>query len=358
MTTHRTIASASAMALVLAAACARQQEIADEPVPVVVTVLAPTAVSDEVIAAARLEGASEAMVYAGAGGRVEQVLISEGDSVVAGQRLVRLATDRSVSAGSSAAQAAVAAATANEASARRSLERLETLYEAGAVSDQELDSARAMYEAARAALQQARAGAVQAGAMADNSFVQAPFDGRVGRIWVREGGSAGGGPVLSVTNSAALVARLLLPEMALTRLRPGLPAYISVTALGGESFPGIVTAAARSVDPVSGLVPVEVAFENPGGRLMPGMTGRVAVLVETHEGVVALPEYAFRRSAEGFEVARMNGGRVTIVPVLTGIGSEGMVEVVSGLAPGDTVIVQGQFLVADGDPVRIASLEQ
>lgn len=346
------------MALVLAAACGRQREIADEPVPVAVTVVAPTTVSEEVIAAARLEGSSEATVYSGAGGRVEQILVSEGDSVVSGQRLVRLATDRSISAGSSAAQAAVAAAAANEASAMRSLERLETLYEAGAVSEQEIDNARAMYEAARAALQQARAGAAQAGAIADNSFVQAPFDGRVGRIWVREGGSAGGTPVLSITNGSALVARLLLPETALTRLRPGLPAYISVTALGGESFPGIVTAAARSVDPVSGLVPVEVAFENPGGRLLPGMTGRVSVLVETHEGVIALPEYAFRRSAEGFEVVRMSGGRAAIVPVETGIGSGGIVEVVSGLEPGDTVIVQGQFLVADGDPVRIASPER
>ena len=54
----------------------------------------------------------------------------------------------------------------------------------------------------------------------------------------------------------------------------------------------------------------------------------------------------------------MSGGRAAIVPVETGIGSGGIVEVVRGLEPGDTVIVQGQFLVADGDPVRIASPER
>jgi len=337
----------------MAIACGKGDGLDVPPAPVTIQIAAPVRIVQEVYAPSRLSGVEEALVYAGAGGRVEEVLVSEGDSVSVGQRLVRLATDRQVSAGTSAAQAGIAAASANESNAARTLERIESLYEAGAVSEQELDGTRAMYEAARAALQQAWASGQQAGSVADNSYVQAPFDGRVGRIWVRAGNMAGGGPVVSISNSSALVARILLPEQTLPLIAEGLPAYISVTAYDGESFPGMVTAAARSVDPVSGLVPVEVSFDNAGSRLMPGMTGRVAVAVDSRDSVIALPEIAFRRDVDGYQVVLEVEGAASVVPVTRGITNRGMVEVTSGLEPGDHIIVEGQFRVADGDPVEV-----
>jgi len=340
--------------LVLASACGTGGGPADTAIPVTVTVVQPGQITEEVYASSRLEGAEEALIYPAVGGRVLEILVSEGDSVTAGDRLVRLATDAQIGAGTSAAQAGVAAARANEANAARTLERMQSLYEAGGVSQQELDTAAAMYEGARAGLQQAYAGAAQAGSVADNSYITAPFDGRVGRIWARTGGSVGGGPVISVSNSSALVARAFLPERYLARLGAGLPAYVSITAYDGESFPGIVTAASRSVDPVSGLVPFEVSFDNDGGRLSPGMTGRVAVAIDTHEGVLSVPEIAFRRSSEGLSLVIVRNGVATIEPVTTGISSRGMVEVASGLSAGDSVVVEGQFRVADGDSVRVS----
>lgn len=339
-------------AALLLSSCGNGSGPAEERmVPVAVTVAAPSSISETVYAPARLEGASEALIYPAMGGRVEEVLVSEGDSVEAGAPLVRLSTDRQISAGTSAAWAGVSAARASEANALRALERTASLYEAGAVSEQEMETAQVMYQTARAALQQALAGAEQAAGTADNSLVTAPFAGRVVRIWAREGNTAGGGPLVSVTNGSALVARILLPESEIASLSAGLPAWVGVTAYGGESFPGQVTAAARSVDPVSGLVPVEVTFGNPDGRLVPGMSGRIAVTTRSAEGVLVLPDYAFRRSPEGLELALEVDGRARIVPVTTGIVDNGMVEVTSGLAPGDRVIVEGQFRVADGDLV-------
>jgi len=317
-------------------------------------VVTGTQITSEVYAPTRLEGVDEALIYPAVGGRVEQVLVQEGDSVRAGDRLVRLATDRQISAGTASAQAAVAAAQANETNSSRMLERLTSLYDAGAVSEQELDGARTSYAAARAALMQAQAGAMQAGSVADNSYITAPFDGRVGRVWARVGNTVGGGPVISIANSSSLVARALFPERYLPRLAQGLPAYISISAFDGESFPGEVTAAARSVDPVSGLVPVEIRIADPGGRLLPGMTGRVAVAVETHEHALVVPEIAFRRLAEGFQLVICRDGHAVLTDVSTGLSNRGMVEVVSGLAEGDSVIVQGQFRVSDGDPVTVA----
>jgi membrane fusion protein, multidrug efflux system len=340
--------------VLIASACGKAGTQAARAVPVTVTIVQAGQITEEVYAPSRLEGAEEALIYPALGGRVLEVLVSEGDSVTSGDRLVRLATDTQISAGASAAQAGVAAARANETNASRTLERLQSLFEAGGVSQQELDGATAMYETARAGLQQAYAGAMQAGSVADNSFITAPFDGRVGRIWAREGNAVGGGPVISISNSSGLVARVLLPERYLPLLTPGLPAYVSITAYDGESFPGLVTAASRSVDPVSGLVPVEISFDNAEGRISPGMTGRVAVAVDTHEGALALPEIAFRRTAEGLDLVVARSGIARVVPVTAGISSRGMVEVTSGLSAGDSVIVEGQFRIADGDSVSIS----
>ncbi|MBD3370051.1 efflux RND transporter periplasmic adaptor subunit [Candidatus Fermentibacteria bacterium] len=326
---------------------------AEDVIPVRVETVQPSLISEEARASARLEGSEEALVYPAIPGRIEEVLVEEGDSVRVGQTLVSLATDRQVRAGLSSARAAIAAASADLENQERTLERTQSLYEAGAVSEQQLDGARTAYEAARARLEQAYAAAQQAGSNQANATIDAPFDGRIGRIWAREGSLAGNGPLLSIANAGALEAEVLLPERYLPDLSIGLPAYISVTAYDGESYPGMVTATARSVDPLSGLVPVEVTFANESGDLMPGMTGMVSVAVRTVDSALTVPEIALRRTESGFGLATVREGRITVSEVATGISNRGRVHIESGLRPGDLVVVEGQFRVSDGDSVRI-----
>ncbi len=101
-------------------------------------------------------------------------------------------TDQQAGAGSSAALAALSAARANHENARANYDRLTALYEAGAVSVQDLDAVRTGLEAAGAQLAQAQAGYTQARALRDNAWIAAPFSGRVGRVWARAGNSASG----------------------------------------------------------------------------------------------------------------------------------------------------------------------
>jgi RND family efflux transporter MFP subunit len=251
------------------------------------------------------------------------------------------------------ARATIAAARANLDNAESSYQRIASLYEAGAVSEQEVDAAEAALESAEAQLQRAYAGNQQALGTRANAYIDAPFDGRIGRIWAQEGNMAGGGPILSIASSSALMARVLLPERYLPQLRENLPAYVSVTAYGGRNYPGVVSSAARSVDPVSGLVPVRIALDNAGGELMPGMTGRAAVAVRTVEDALVVPEIALRRTVEGFELVVAGEGRAEVVPVQTGISNRGRVQITSGLEPGDSVVVEGQFRVSDGDSVEV-----
>lgn len=320
-----------------------------------VEVVELTEISSTAYAGTRVEGLEEAMIYALTPGKVEEVLVSEGDSVTAGQRLVRLNTDQQASAGTASALAGVSAARVNLDNASSNYERLQSLYEAGAVSEQQLEGAQAALEASQAQLSQAHAGYSQARTARENAWITAPFSGQVGRIWARVGNSSANMPLVSISNNSVIVARILLPEENLLDLRSGLPAYITVSSLGDESFPGIVTAASSTVDQLSGLVPVEVRFDDTRGRLRPGMAGRVAVLTETFEDAVVVEERTLRRTLTGFQVVVIENGAASIRDVRTGISSNGMVQITSGLQPGDSLITSGQTMIQDGAEVEVVN---
>jgi RND family efflux transporter MFP subunit len=354
MSTRRRLLQVAPFFIVILAACGPPPEEEEIPViPVTVTTMEPSTISREAYAGARLEGEEEALIYASTMGRVEEVLVSEGDSVTTGQHLVRLDTDQQITAGTSSAIASVNAARANAENALIEYDRMQSLFDAGAISQQQLDGARVMAESATAQLRQAEAGYSQARSMQDNAVISAPFSGRVGRIWAREGNMSSGSPLLSISGSSGIVARILLPERDIFRLSPGLPAYVTVTALDHRSIPGIVTSVSPSVDPVSGLVSVTVAFEDTEGVLRPGMTGRVSVLTETVEEAMVLPEIVLRRSREGYQVAVVEDGVARLREIETGIRNAGYVEITEGIVAGDVVIVQGQTRVSDGSPVEV-----
>ena len=351
------ILGAAVFAVVLMSmGCGPGQIDEEEPlVRVTVEVVEPVSISSIAYASARVEGLEEALIYALAPGKVEEVLVSEGDSVTAGQQLVRLNTDQQASAGTSSAVAGISAAQANVDNASSNYIRMQSLYEAGGASEQQLEGSRAAVEAAQAQLSQARAGYTQARTIRDNSWITAPFDGEIGRIWARVGNSSANTPLISISNNSVIVARILLPEENLLDLKPGLPAYITVSSLDNESFSGIVTSASLTVDQISGLVPVEVRFDETAGRLRPGMAGRVAVLTETFENSIAVAESALRRTHSGYQIVVIENGIAVIRDVQVGISSEGMVHITDGLSFGDSMVVGGQTMLQDGAGVEVVS---
>lgn len=333
--------------------CDGQEETAESLRVVTVITVNPAPITLEVYRSARLEGAEDAIIVPAIGGRIEEVLVSEGDSVSEGDPLVYLVTDRQVSAGTSAAVAGINAARANADNASRTLDRMQVLFEAGAVSEYQLDGARAISDAAAAQLVAAQAGYSQAASMAENSYVNSPFSGIVGRVWAREGNMAGGGPLLSIANASSIRASVLLPEKYLGVVEVGQPARVELLDANRSNFPGVVTAASQSVDPISGMIAVEVDFPNSEGFIYPGQSGRVAIGVAVSESALSVPEIALRRTSEGYSLAVESASLVTIVPVEIGIQNAGMVEIVSGLSAGDRVLVAGQHLVLDGETVEV-----
>lgn len=344
------LAIAFPLLVLLAAACGPgENEEAERVVRVRIQTMEPSTISAEVYANTRLEGAQEALIFASIPGTVEEVLVAEGDEIEAGARLIKMDTDQQVNAGTSAALASVSAARANAENARSNYERMQTLFEAGALSSQDLDGVGVALEAAEAQLNQAYAGYTQARTTRDNAWIVAPFTGKVGRVWARAGNMSGSTPLLSISGTGGVVARVLLPESDIFRLEVGQPAYVTVSAIGQLSIPGVVTAVSPTVDPVSGQVSAEIHFDDPENQLRPGLSGRVSIITESITDAMVLPVSVLRRTRSGYQVAVVENNRAALREITTGLISQGNVQILTGVESGDQVIVLGQnSVIQDG----------
>lgn len=339
---------------VLPVACGSPAHRKTPVVPVTIEVAGERGFTRTVMAPGWIESADEVLLETGLTGRVTAVHVAEGDSVLAGDILVSTTADGVSAAALSASIAAVSASVALDAFYRDNLERVASLVGSGAATGEDYE--RALSEAATAASTLASARAAHAAAMGATAAgtLSAPFSGVVTRVLARTGNPASG-PMVALSGAGAFRCRVHLSQNSLPWIEPGLPAFFSTPHHPGVLFSGTVSAAACTVDPASGLVPATVEFPDSSGLLLPGMTGTVTIALETLSGGVVLPVNAFVSDPDGSErvfIAR-NGRAFAVIPV-TGPESGFDRMVLSGVQPGDSVILLGNTIVSDGDSVRVA----
>ncbi len=295
------------------------------------------------------------------------------------------------------AEAQVASASSQQARTEADLRRIQQLFQEGAIPAQQVDAARAAAEAARAQheaaqaqwraareqlraaeaalelaqtqfqqvairqrdVEQAEAAARQAEAalrlarlQLQHTAVRAPLSGIVVERRVDPGEYAAPGvPLLVVADVSTVRVGLAVSETQIRTLRVGQAVRVTVDALPGRSFTGRVEGWSPAADPRTRSFLVKVRLHNPGGSLRPGMfaRGRIAVLARTD--VPAVPEEAVVREGTRAYVFVVVKGVARRRPVVVGLSADGWVEV-AGVPPGTPVVVSGQALLRDGDPVR------
>ncbi len=343
----------AAAALLLLASCGGNTGRAPEPVPVRITVLTPETISRTVYAPCRLEAEDEAVVSVALPSRVDSVFVEPGDTVTAGQRLMALRTDDMHRAETTAALATLEAARASRDYAADNLRRSSELLSNGAISLHDHQMTETENTMAEATYARAAAGHLAAVNSAGRGYVTAPFSGVVGRVMATRGNPAAG-PLLSVFSRDVLRTELLVAPRHLPFLRAGLPAVFETDHFPGMVFPGSVTSVAAGADPVSGLVSLTAQFTDTTGMLIPGLSGRVMLALETREGVTVLGEDALTPVGDCcWEVAVIRNGSVELTTVESGVSSGNRHEITRGLMPGDSVITLGHSLITPGEPFRV-----
>jgi len=144
-------------------------------------------------------------------------------------------------------------------------------------------------------------------------------------------------------------------ERDAVRIAPGSEARVKLTALPGRELAGTVTLVGSSVEAASRTIPVRITVANADGVLRPGMsaTARVA-LADPGGSILSVPAAALQRLADGWSVFLPVAESVfAIRPVGRGRDLGGEVEIVSGLRPGERVVVEGAFLLkAEAEKTR------
>jgi len=269
---------------------------------------------------------------------VQQVHFESGEEVEAGARLVTLSGNQQ--------QAALAAAEATAAEAESAYKRHLELVEQQLISRSTLDTQRALHESAQARVEQMRADL-------GDRIIRAPFAGVLGIRRISQGALiTPGTPIVTLDDISRVYVDFPVPELQLAQLVPGQIVSGASAAWPGQVFSGTVRVIDARVDEASRAVMVRADFANPGHKLRPGMLVQVLALRPTRQALV-LPELALVQIGRETFVWKVDEDqRVERVQVSVGQRQGGQVEIVSGVARGDKIVVEGTGKLYPGAHVR------
>ncbi|MDP2345152.1 MAG: efflux RND transporter periplasmic adaptor subunit [Deltaproteobacteria bacterium] len=285
--------------------------------------------------------------------RVSRVLAAAGDVVKEGQALLEV---ESVELGR--ARAALLQARARRALAQAAVDRKRALGEGGVVAPREIAEAEADERAAHLEEQAATSGLSALGVAAPSTLdaadtrlvVRAPIGGTVIARDVARGAFVDGEHTLfriADEHHPWLVVNAF--ERDAVRVHKGSPARVRFPALPGRTFDGKVALIGRTVDPSSRTIPVRIVVDNADGVLRTGMSASAFVpLGEDGAPVLVVPAAAVQRVGGGWAVfVPRPETEGTFEPRAVGRGRDlgGDVEIVSGLKPGESVVVDGAFVL-------------
>jgi len=265
-------------------------------------------------------------------GSVTTVLVHEGDRVASGQSLIRLDA-RDLEAKRSQVEAGLAGATAMRVEASAHAERMRGLYADSAATKAQLDQAETGLARAEAAVASANATAAELAATASYADVRAPFAGIVTRRLVDPGSfAAPGTPLVTVEDASTLRVTVTAAPDAVRGLRRG----SMIAAVIGDS---VTTATVEGVVPSGANVyAVNALVPNPAGRFQSGSSATLALPRGTRRALL-VPAAAIVRQGDLAGVRLASAGTASLRWITLGRSTASLVEALSGLAPGDTVLV-------------------
>jgi HlyD family secretion protein len=400
-TRKRVILLAVAGAVVLAAGGAAYSRQKGKAVPVLAARVEKQDIVSKVTANGKIQAENKVEMSALVMGQIVNLAAREGDRVKKGDFLLQIDRNRAVAeeAGSSAAlQASLSdrdSARATMEQAQRDFERTRRNYEARITSEAEFQKARSAVETGRSAFEAAqhRVDQTRAGLNANRdtlskTTVRAPIDGVVTTLRVKAGevtviGTMNnpGTQLLTISDMSTVEAVLMVDETDTPSVQLGQKALLAIDAYPGRMFDGLVTEVGNSPilrddpdlqgltttsDAINFKVKVKVLTPPPGIR--PGFSVTADIITGTKAQVPAVPLAAVvvRDSPKGEKtetgrlkteegVYALRDGKAVFAPVKTGLSGELMVEVVTGLQPGEEIIT-GPFKalrqIKDGDRVK------
>ncbi len=277
-------------------------------------------------------------------GFVEKVLVKEGDRVKKGQ-LLMVIDPKDLIAQRESLKHQIAATEAQTWAAKRTYERLLALKKVNAVTQQQLDMAKAQYEALENAVKSLKAALKAVENNLKYAEIRAPFDGIVSMKPVNIGDFVGPGSFLMAIDKPPYDAMVFLPERFFGHVKVGQTLKVEVN---GKTVEGTVRVVAPQVDPASRSFMVKVSLPE-GCGVVSGKSLYVEVLEVKTQKVILIPKGALVKWGDFTGVYVVDkDGVIHLRFVRTGISLGDKVEVLSGLKEGEVIVVDGTDKACDG----------
>ncbi|MEM9074739.1 MAG: efflux RND transporter periplasmic adaptor subunit [Myxococcota bacterium] len=286
----------------------------------------------------------EVMIASEVPGTVRSLRFDSGEEVRRGQVLVTL--------DSSTERAQLASAQAEAQLAAINLRRMEELVGRGAVSQSDLDTARARKAQADASIAGLRATIAK-------KTLRAPFAGRLGIREVDLGEVLQPGtPIVSLQSLSEIYVEFQVPEQTLSQLQVGLAVRATSDAFPDEVLTGTIHTIDSRVDEATRNIRVRALVPNEGERIRPGMFLEVDVVQPQVRQVLAVPNTSVLYAPYGdsvYVVDEGEGGTLQARQVFVRLGERrgDLVAVESGLEAGQTVVTTGAFKLQNGAAVTV-----
>jgi RND family efflux transporter MFP subunit len=315
-------------------------------------------------------------IYARVNGYVGKWFVDIGDHVHRGQVLAQIETP-DLDAQLAAARAQLQAGVAQEQVRRAEAVLSKTTYERwrdspqGVVSDQEREEKHADYDSANARLKSSQADVAldqarvnQYAALAQFKEVTAPYDGvitnrdiDIGNL-VTAGSTSATTPLYVMTQNDPIRVFIDVPQSAAADLMSG-NTSVQIRSRGGAAreYTARVTRTSQALNPQARTLRVEVDIPNADAQFVPGMYVQAAFGLPAR-GLVQVPAAALLFRASGPEVARVDAtGHIAFRAVTIGRDDGSMVELASGVAVGDLLVLNVSSQIGEGDAVQAHLLE-
>jgi membrane fusion protein, multidrug efflux system len=311
------------------------------PAPVAVAVATVGPIASYYRATAGLEAEKQAEVLARVSGLVAGILVEEGDAVRAGQPLLRIENDEY--------RLRVEQAAARTQQVAAAFDRLRAMRAEQLASEQEFETARAELASAEAEEGLARLNL-------SYTTVTAPFSGVITQRLVDPGRNVSTGtPLFMLVSVRPLLARVHVPSREFRQLQVDQSVQLVLDSTR-QRLDGRITLISPVIDPSTGTIKITVEVPQYPAGTRPGDFAEVRIVTELREQAILVPRIAVvteRGESAVYVAAGDDEVRAERRLVTIGFADDEMLQIVSGVAAGERVVVKGQRSLRDGQPLRI-----
>src|ERR1700761_1075940 len=331
----------------------------DAVLSVAVTTPVQGAAAQEITLPANTQAFIDTPIYARTSGYLRKWYADIGAHVHSGQLLAEIDTpelDQQVRQ----AQSHLATAQSNQEIAQITAERWTKLLAKNAVSKQETDQAMSDFRGRQSALSAAEANVKRLQQLQGFEKIYAPFDGvitarniDIGSLIQAGDSNSPRAELFHMASTDKLRLFVPVPEVYANEIRNGSHVVVTSDAVPNEKFTGTIARNSDAIDLSSRTLNVEVDVVNSEHKLRPGQYAFIHLPIPPSASSMTLPSGALLFRGEGFRVGVVRDGRVQLVPIKIGHDYGAKVEITSGLAAQDQVILNPPDSLADGERVAV-----